>query len=271
MIMAEESLLWLAILGYLLAGLVSVIVVIFNRGWERILLLLLSMGLILHGLSLGLRWQRLGHGPFISMFEILSSNLWSLTLAVTLFVWFYPTLRATSVVLLPTLLVLMGWMMVSSSADTAIPPTYDTIWLYVHIGFGKIALGAILVAVGIGGIIVMRSLGSLARHVQRLPDNSRLDELSYRFAALGFIFHSLMLVAGAIWSLDAWGRYWSWDPLETWTLHTWLLLALYLHLRPLFRPPPMVGALLIWVIFTFAFLVFFGVPFLSRAPHQGVV
>ncbi|MBF0131307.1 MAG: cytochrome c biogenesis protein CcsA [Magnetococcales bacterium] len=271
MAVEEQNLMWLAMLGYLMAGGASVIGVIFNREWGRLTLALLSGGLLLHGLSLGLRWHRLGHGPFVSMFEILSSNLWSLTLAVTLFYWFYPTLRATTVVTLPTLLILMGWLIVSGSGDTAIPPTYDTIWLYIHIGFGKIALGAILVAVGIAGIILLRTLGFMERLFARLPDSQRLDELSYRLAALGFIFHSLMLVAGAIWSLDAWGRYWSWDPLETWTLHTWLLLALFLHLRPLFRPPPVVGALFIWAIFIFAFLVFFGIPFVSQAPHQGVV
>ncbi|MBF0146944.1 MAG: cytochrome c biogenesis protein CcsA [Magnetococcales bacterium] len=268
--MDEQNLLWLAMFGYMLAGMAAVANLFIHRSWDRIIMTLLSGGVLLHALSLGLRWQRLGHGPFISMFEILSSNLWSLTVAVTLFYWFYPTLRATAAVTLPTLFILMAWLMETSPADTAIPPTYDTPWLYVHIGFGKVALGAVLVAVGISGIILLRTLGQV-RLFARLPDSPRLDTLSYRFMALGFIFHSLMLVAGAIWSLDAWGRYWSWDPLETWTLHTWLLLALYLHLRPLFHPPPMVGAFLVWATFIFAFLVFFGIPFVSQAPHQGVV
>ncbi|HIJ85889.1 MAG TPA: cytochrome c biogenesis protein CcsA, partial [Magnetococcales bacterium] len=207
----------------------------------------------------------------VSLFEILSSNLWSLTLAVALFYRYYPPLRAAAAFTLPTLFILMGWLLVASPGDTALPPTYDTLWLYIHIGLGKVALGSILVAAGIGGIVAVRLVKPVRTRIEHLPDNPRLDELCYRFIALGFIFHTLMLVAGAIWALDAWGRYWSWDPLETWSLHTWLLLALFLHLRPLFHPPPIVGTLLIWVIFVFAFLVFFGVPFISQAPHQGVV
>ena len=54
---------------------------------------------------------------------------------------------------------------------------------------------------------------------------------SYRFIALGFINHAVMLVSGAIWAKKLWGQYWSWDPLETWSLIAFLFYAFYLHAR----------------------------------------
>ena len=89
--------------------------------------------------------------------------------------------------------------------------------------------------------------------------------------AVAFIFHSFMLIAGAVWAHDAWGRYWSWDPLETWSLLTWLSLAIVLHLRLTFRLQPALGWLLVTGVFAVAFLTFFGVPFVSMAPHKGAM
>jgi ABC-type transport system involved in cytochrome c biogenesis permease subunit len=86
-----------------------------------------------------------------------------------------------------------------------------------------------------------------------------------------FVFDSFMLLAGAVWAHDAWGRYWSWDPLETWSLLTWLGLAILLHLRLTVRLPLAVGWSMAFAVLVIAFLTFFGVPFVSMAPHKGVM
>ena len=105
----------------------------------------------------------------------------------------------------------------------------------------------------------------------RLPADGRLDELAYRCMALGFIFETLMLIAGAIWAQDAWGRYWAWDPLETWAFVTWLTLAFALHARATSRLSPRAASWLVIAVFVIAFLTFFGVPFVSTSPHKGAV
>jgi len=58
-----------------------------------------------------------------------------------------------------------------------------------------------------------------------------LDDLGYRSLLLGFGFLTIGIVSGAVWANEAWGNYWSWDPKETWALITWLVYALYLHVR----------------------------------------
>jgi ABC-type transport system involved in cytochrome c biogenesis permease subunit len=130
----------------------------------------------------------------------------------------------------------------------------------VHVALGKVFLGAVLVAVGLSGMILAR-----------LPRPEALEELAFRFMAIGFVFETLMLVSGAIWAQDAWGRYWAWDPLETWAFLTWLSLAAFLHARVAFRLSPRASALMILGVFALAFLTFFGVPFVSTAPHKGAI
>ena len=165
----------------------------------------------------------------------------------------------------------MVWLLVTSPAAGHFPPTYRTAWLYVHVLVGKIFLGSVLVAVGIAGLILLRRVGIIGEQRLHLPDDAKLENLAFRFMLLGFVFESLMLVAGAIWAQDAWGRFWAWDPLETWAFATWLTLAFFIHLRVTVRLRPHHSAALIMVVFALAFLTFFGVPFVSTAPHKGAV
>lgn len=263
--------LWGAIGAYALAGSIAISGVVLGRLPERWVLSLIVLGLALHGVSIGVRWERLGHGPFITMYEILSSNVWSLLAIFALAYWRFPALRPAAAILLPLLFVMMAWLLLQSPRAGHLPPTYKTAWLYIHVGFGKVFLGAVLIAVGLGGIVLARLTRHGARWFAVLPADRQLDELAYRFLALGLIFETLMLVVGAIWAQDAWGRYWAWDPLETWAFLTWLLLAFALHVRSTFKPAPQVGAALAIGVFVLAFLTFFGVPFVTTAPHQGAI
>jgi ABC-type transport system involved in cytochrome c biogenesis permease subunit len=267
----EMTLLWAALLLYVAAGSTAIVGVLLRRLPERAVLGLIVGGLAVHTLSLGLRWARIGHGPFITMFEVLSSNVWSLLLVFLLACWRLPPIRASAAVVMPVMFLVMGWLLTTSPGEGHLPQTYHTGWLYVHVGFGKIFFGAVLVALGMAGVILARASRALGSRFARLPGDAALSELAWRFMSIGFVFETLMLIAGAIWAQDAWGRYWAWDPLETWAFLTWVLLAAALHARVAFRLPPRVGALLVLAVFVVGFLTFFGVPFVSTVPHQGAV
>ena len=265
----ELRILWAGIICYVVGGSLAIGGVVFRKRPERAVLTLIALGWLLHTAALLLRWERLGQGPFVTMFEILSSNIWSLVLVFAISYWRLPAIRPSAALVMPILFVMMGWLMLSSPGEVHFPRAFRTPWLYIHVGLGKVFLGATLVAVGLAGVIQMRRTARGADWFQRLPDDKRLDELAYRFMAMGLIFNGLMLVAGAIWAQDAWGRYWAWDPLETWAFITWLLLAAALHLRVTFRLPPRLSSAMAFAVFVIAFLTFFGVPFLSNRPHQG--
>jgi len=257
--MHEAPLLWSALLAYVVAGSSAIVALALERRADRWILALLALGLGLHGAALAARWIAVGHGPFITLFEILSSNVWSLTLVFALAYWRVPAVRPAAAFVMPVLFILMGWLLVAHPGEGHFPPTYRTLWLYVHVALGKVFLGAVLVAVGLSGLILARLAAQ------------GLEELAFRFMAIGFVFETLMLVSGAVWAQDAWGRYWAWDPLETWAFLTWLSLAAFLHARVAFRVGPRASAVMIIGVFVLAFLTFFGVPFISTAAHKGAI
>jgi ABC-type transport system involved in cytochrome c biogenesis permease subunit len=169
---------------------------------------------------------------------------------------------------------------VAPSGAGHLPPTYATPLLYVHAVLGKLYLGSLLAALALAAPAALahragppghRTLNRSARLAASLGGPAALDELAHRCAAAAFIFDSLMLIVGACWAQDAWGRYWAWDPLETWAFLTWLALASLLHLRVTVRLKPQHHALLLLAVFVLAFLTFFGVPYLSTSPHKGAV
>jgi hypothetical protein len=114
MAMLEVQLLWAAVLAYVLAGSGAIFGVVLRREWPRLILGLMVLGLICHTGSMAERWDRLGHGPFITMFEILSSNIWSLMLAFTIAYWRLPAVRPSAAVVMPILFLMMGWLMMTS-------------------------------------------------------------------------------------------------------------------------------------------------------------
>jgi len=92
--------------------------------------------------------------------------------------------------------------------------------------------GAATATMGAGGSGFGGVGSSVASRVQRiLPRASTLDLWSYRFVMLGFPIWSFGVICGAIWGEHAWGRYWGWDPKETFAFITWVIFAIYLHAR----------------------------------------
>ena len=269
--MGEAPLLALALLAYAAAA-ASAGVALAGRVAvpARLPRTLLELAVSLHTLSLVLRWAEQGHGPFTTLHEILSSSLWSLALVFALCSLRVRELRLAFVTAMPVWLLLGSWLLITDSARGHLPPTYDTPLLYLHTLVGKFYLGLLLVAMALGLLPALPRCAAVQRWLGEV-DPARLDELAHRFAGLAFVFEWLMLVVGAVWAQDAWGRYWAWDPLESWAFASWLALGAALHARATFRPPP--GRFGVWLVacFALAFLTFFGVPYLSTSPHKGAI
>ena len=105
-------------------------------------------------------------------------------------------------------------------------------WLGFHVSTAIIAYGAFGVSFVLAVIFLLRDRmtegGFLDQHI---PDREMLDMIGYRSISLGLLFLTFTILTGAIWAERAWGSYWSWDPKETWSLVTWIIYAIYLHLR----------------------------------------
>ncbi len=124
-------------------------------------------------------------------------------------------------------------------------PALHSYWLGIHVTTAIICGGAFHAAFATTALYVGKDsyekraaqgieggpLGTSASIWQRLPAAATLDKLSYRINAIVFPLWTFTIIAGAIWAEAAWGKYWEWDPKETWSFITWVAYACYLHAR----------------------------------------
>lgn len=114
-------------------------------------------------------------------------------------------------------------------------PALQSTWLVVHVAAAILSGGVFLLSNAIAGTYLwldsMEREGERTAFAKRLPSLDVLDQLSYRLVAFVFPLWTFAVIAGAIWAEAAWGRYWGWDPKETWAFITWILYAAYLHAR----------------------------------------
>lgn len=114
-------------------------------------------------------------------------------------------------------------------------PALKSTWLVVHVSAAIISGGVFLLANTIAATYLildrMESRGGRNAWAKRLPSLEVLDQLTYRLVAFVFPLWTFTVIAGAIWAESAWGRYWGWDPKETWAFITWVAYAAYLHAR----------------------------------------
>jgi cytochrome c-type biogenesis protein CcsB len=114
-------------------------------------------------------------------------------------------------------------------------PALQSTWLVVHVAAAIISGGIFLLSNTVAATYLwldrMERKGERSEFAKRLPSLELLDQLSYRLVAFVFPLWTFAIIAGAIWAEAAWGRYWGWDPKETWSFITWILYAAYLHAR----------------------------------------
>ena len=114
-------------------------------------------------------------------------------------------------------------------------PALKSTWLVIHVSAAIISGGVFLLANAIAATYLyldaMERKGERKNWAKRLPTLEVLDQLSYRLVAFVFPLWTFAVIAGAIWAENAWGRYWGWDPKETWAFITWVAYAAYLHAR----------------------------------------
>jgi cytochrome c-type biogenesis protein CcsB len=100
-----------------------------------------------------------------------------------------------------------------------------------------------------------------------LPESDRLDRLTYKTVMIALPLLTAMIATGAYWANQTWGSYWSWDPKETWAAITWLVYAIYLHMRVTRGMRGRVAAYFAIAGFVVVIFTFFGVTYLLPSIH----
>lgn len=261
---------WAAVIFYAVATVLLVYGAFFNKDEKLNTGVKVSiMGLIPHTLALGVRWYVAGHGPYLTRLEGFSSIAWVVIIMFVIFAYRVPKLKALGLIVFPASFLLMTIGMFSTHDIKNLPPTFHSIWLcWIHIGFTKLAVGSLLIALGAAIFFLLKQKKGEGGFYQKLPSLDILDTYSYKFAGLGFVFWSISVSSGAIWANESWGRYWGWDPIETWSLITWFLFGIYLHLRRFFRWQGKKAALLLVICFLFSIITLFVIPFVVDTIHS---
>jgi ABC-type transport system involved in cytochrome c biogenesis permease subunit len=227
---------WLAVFCYVVATVANASGVIFRKDIvEQRSYWPVWLGLTVHSLAIAYWWRIVGHGPYMAPSEVLSSDAWVTMVMFLVFLRIYPRIKPTSVVVFPAVFLMIALATMYNPGIRSLPPTFSSIWLVFHISFYKIALGTLIIALAFSIFLLLKNRPAPSSWLLRLPELDMLDIYAYRFTGFGFIFWAIGMLAGSIWAYRSWGRYWGWDPVETWSLITWLFLGIYLHLRRFFR------------------------------------
>ncbi|MHB1324180.1 MAG: cytochrome c biogenesis protein CcsA [Coriobacteriia bacterium] len=228
----EVLLMWTAVSVYAVATVLFIVGFMFGK--ERLTALALAataIGIVPHALAVVGRWVRLGHGPYLGFYEVISSFALLGSVVFLLLALRVRGLRVAGTALMPIAFLALGGAMLAPRGGLDVTPALASYWLGIHVAFAKLTYGSLITGFGLAIMFLLRAKRPDHRLLSRLPDDATLDDLVFKFVAAGFMFLGIMIAAGAVWANEAWGRYWGWDPIETWSLISWLGYAAVLHAR----------------------------------------
>ena len=232
MLQAENTLFTIVMLVYFAATILYFAFVAMRRdGMAKVALSLQCAGFALHTAALICRAVGAGRLPLTNQYEFATSFAWGLCLVSLIFIFRFkfPALGGFAA---PVILLILGYAAMQSREVRELMPALRSGWLGYHVSTAIIAYGAFGVAFVLAVIFLLRDRIKAQGFLDRLlPSRDMLDIMSYRSVSLGLLFLTFTIITGAIWAEQAWGSYWSWDPKETWSLITWLVYAVYLHMR----------------------------------------
>ena len=219
---------WLTLVIYALTVAMQIFGVTFSKPkWGNWAVWGVLGGLLVHTMLVVWRWIETGHIPTLGNFENALLGGWFIVAMTLWAAWRqrYPLLAAGA---LPFALLILAVGGVSNTEPSPLIASLQSFWLYIHIFFAWLAYGAYTVACGAGIVYLFKTNKGKKLSPER---DSALNELMFRSTVFGFTTDAVMIAAGSIWAKKLWGTYWSWDPVETWSLLSWLIYGLALHLR----------------------------------------
>ncbi|MFZ5967381.1 MAG: c-type cytochrome biogenesis protein CcsB [Bacillota bacterium] len=192
---------------------------------------LVRSGLVFHTAALVSRTTEATFLPLTNQYEFATSFAWGIALCYVGVEWKYK-FRVLGTFATPLILVIAFYAALQTKEIKPLMPALQSNWLYFHVSTAILSYGAFAVACSVSVMYLIRDhLKEDSFIGSHMPSFEMMDEISYRSISLGFIMLTVVIITGAIWAEKAWGRYWQWDPKETWSFITWIIYAIYLHIR----------------------------------------
>jgi len=213
------------------------------------------------------RWIATGHGPYVTQYENLSSYAWMAVAVFLVLLWRAPKLRSLELGTWPVVMLLLGVGVYTGPEVGILPPTFTGIWLVLHVLFYFVAFATGLSATVASALILTRERVVRA-WAGRIASDDVLDMWAYRLGGLVFAFWGIGMLTGSVWAYYSWGSFWNWDPIETWSLITWVMFGLYLHMRRFFGWKGARAAWLLLICYGFGLMSLFGTTLLTVTRHS---
>jgi cytochrome c-type biogenesis protein CcsB len=230
---------------------------------ERVALAFSSVGVILGLIFMIMRWVETGHPPMVRLFELVVLVSWmTMILAIVASTRFKMAWLHPGAAMVVTVCIASTAFM--DDAAQPLVPALQSNWLTFHVITCFVSYSGFAIAFLIG---IVYSGMRLATNVT--DETTKVYEtLMYKCVLFGMPLLTIGIVTGAVWANSAWGTYWSWDPKETWSLVTWLIYAMYLHLRkrPFWRGAR--AAMFNMLGFAAVLFTWFGVNYVLSGLHS---
>ncbi len=263
-------------IAYIIIGLILFVVsflTVFNKSWSSskintIFFVILAVLFALHTFGMGHRWYVSGHAPWSNTYESLVYIAWSAMFAGVVF--FRKSLMALSAtVVMAGIFMFTAHLTGIDPQITNLVPVLKSYWLTIHVSiitgsYGFLAIGAML---GFMALILF---------IFRNPKKPHIDDTIRQITAINEAALIIGLAAlvignfiGGVWANESWGRYWGWDPKETWAYISIVVYALILHLRLIPKlNTPYVFAVASTLAFASILMTYFGVNFYLSGMHS---
>jgi ABC-type transport system involved in cytochrome c biogenesis permease subunit len=201
-----------------------------RRRWcDAVAMVVLVGGFAVLSYGLWLRWQIAGRIPASNMFESLLFLSWGLGLfaILSIFVLRHRLVPFTAAGMAALSLFLADILPLDSHVRPIVPVLMDTVWMSIHVPIIMVSYSVL----AIGVLVAHVQLGVMAIAPERRPLIEAVDAMHYTYLHVGSILLFAGVATGSMWAASSWGRYWGWDPKETWSLVALLGYLTILHVR----------------------------------------
>ncbi len=185
--------------------------------------------------AIAARWIITQHAPVLDRFENNLAGSWFIMFVFFLMYRWFKKTKNLGIIMTPIVLTMLGYGVMGGAELQPLSPPFKSNWLWVHVTFAWFSYSAFAVAGGMGIVYLLKDYradkGEKTPFLKLFPEAPLIEDIALKLVLFGFLSQSLMLISGSIWANSLWGNYWSWDPLETWSLVTWLTYGIILHFR----------------------------------------
>lgn len=198
------------------------------------------IGVAANSAGIIMRWVEsyilgIGHAPLSNLYESLIFFSWTIVVVYLVIQKKYEN-RIMGAFTTPIAFLAMAYASMSPNINDRIQPLLPALksnWLIAHVITCFVGYAAFAVAFGISWMYLFKQRDPEGKNqlLALFPATTLLEELNHQLIMFGFLFLTIGIITGAVWANSAWGRYWGWDPKETWSLITWFIYATLLHAR----------------------------------------